>query len=83
MTKALYHEIRIAEVIPFLWDITLSLPRIINVLRKKEYTKKFNPTISEEFWFLFDIWDYEEDTLYYQPKEVIDALVNYLKPTPQ
>lgn len=74
MTESLYFEIY--NLLWDIWDTTLS--NVISTLIKSEWTTKHNPTVSEEFGWLFDIWDYNENVLYYQSDDVGIALKKYL-----
>lgn len=76
MQSKLYFE----KVYPALWDIwDTTLSAVVLRLSKCEWTVDYNPTILQELWWLFDIWDYNENVLYYQSDDVWMAILQYLQ----
>ena len=67
------------EVYKILWDIwNPTLSKVIKRLLEKEWTEEYNPTIGELVNWLLELWNFDEDMLYYQSDDVWKYIVDFL-----
>ena len=63
-----------------LWDIgNPTLSKVIQRLLKNEWTEDYNPTIWMAMNWLLEIWNFDEDMLYYQSDDVWNYIIEFLK----